>query len=182
MARSKNVWGPYESAPKNPLLTNRGTNEYFQTVGHADLLQDQCGNWEEIPSHFVHWRPPPRREDIHRVVQHRGRSVFSLEASSANITGTENYKPTAGQTFMARKQTHTIFLFGIGADSDVLSKALQETGLSVFLTSYQHIDLSVVMLPDKRIRPLLNVQLRAESLGKPAFKPIKPVTMPLPGH
>ena len=45
IARSKNITGPYESNPKNPVLTNRGTNQYFQTVGHADLFQDGDGNW-----------------------------------------------------------------------------------------------------------------------------------------
>ncbi|KAL4951286.1 glycosyl hydrolase [Aspergillus filifer] len=45
MARSKNRTGQWEPAPNNPILTNRGTNEYFQTVGHADLFQDGKGNW-----------------------------------------------------------------------------------------------------------------------------------------
>jgi beta-xylosidase len=45
IARSKSITGPYESNPKNPVLTNRGTNQYFQTVGHADLFQDGDGNW-----------------------------------------------------------------------------------------------------------------------------------------
>ncbi|KAL2195142.1 glycoside hydrolase family 43 protein [Corynascus similis CBS 632.67] len=46
IARStKSVTGPYEASPNNPILTNRGTDEYFQTVGHADLFQDLDGNW-----------------------------------------------------------------------------------------------------------------------------------------
>ncbi|KAI0906031.1 glycosyl hydrolase [Ustulina deusta] len=45
MARSKNLYGPYESNPANPVLTNTNTNEYFQTVGHADLFQDSSKNW-----------------------------------------------------------------------------------------------------------------------------------------
>lgn len=45
MARSRNITGPYEGAPHNPVLTARGTNNYFQTVGHADLFQDADGNW-----------------------------------------------------------------------------------------------------------------------------------------
>lgn len=45
MARSQNIAGPYVACPNNPLLTNRGTAEYFQTVGHADLFQDQNGSW-----------------------------------------------------------------------------------------------------------------------------------------
>jgi beta-xylosidase len=45
MARSKSLTGPYQPSPHNPHLTNRGTNEYFQTVGHADLFQDTKGKW-----------------------------------------------------------------------------------------------------------------------------------------
>lgn len=45
IARSKNIDGPYESNPANPVLTNANTTSYFQTVGHADLFQDSAGNW-----------------------------------------------------------------------------------------------------------------------------------------
>lgn len=45
MARSKSLYGPYESAASNPILTNANTTAYFQTVGHADLFQDPSGNW-----------------------------------------------------------------------------------------------------------------------------------------
>jgi len=45
IARSKSITGPYTPNPKNPILTNRGTQEYFQTVGHGDLFQDTQGKW-----------------------------------------------------------------------------------------------------------------------------------------
>lgn len=45
MARSRRITGPYDAYENNPVLTNRGTEEYFQTVGHADLFQDGDGNW-----------------------------------------------------------------------------------------------------------------------------------------
>ncbi|KAL2813597.1 glycosyl hydrolase [Aspergillus granulosus] len=45
MARSKSRTGPWEPCPHNPVLSNRNTAEYFQTVGHADLFQDSEGNW-----------------------------------------------------------------------------------------------------------------------------------------
>lgn len=45
IARSKSISGPYEGYPGNPLLTAKNTDEYFQTVGHADLFQDSFGNW-----------------------------------------------------------------------------------------------------------------------------------------
>lgn len=45
MLRSETVDGGYEYYEGNPLLTNRGTQEYYQTVGHADVFQDGNGNW-----------------------------------------------------------------------------------------------------------------------------------------
>ncbi|GAP84501.1 putative xylosidase arabinosidase protein [Rosellinia necatrix] len=45
IARSRALKGPYEAYEHNPILTNRGTDEYFQTVGHGDLFQDAAGNW-----------------------------------------------------------------------------------------------------------------------------------------
>ncbi|KAK6839335.1 Xylosidase : arabinofuranosidase [Apiospora arundinis] len=47
LARSKSLApnATWEAAPGNPLVSNRGTNEYFQTVGHADLFRDGAGNW-----------------------------------------------------------------------------------------------------------------------------------------
>jgi beta-xylosidase len=45
MARAQSIQGPYTPYKKNPVLTARGTNEFFQTVGHADLFQDTNGNW-----------------------------------------------------------------------------------------------------------------------------------------
>lgn len=47
IARSRDVNGPYASNvdPSNPILTQANTTSYFQTVGHADLFQDQNGKW-----------------------------------------------------------------------------------------------------------------------------------------
>lgn len=45
VARSRLITGPYESCPRNPILTNRGTNLPIKAVGHADLVEDQNGNW-----------------------------------------------------------------------------------------------------------------------------------------
>lgn len=45
VARSKNVWGPFEANPKNPILTARGTDEYIQYTGHCDCFQDKQGEW-----------------------------------------------------------------------------------------------------------------------------------------
>ncbi|KAK4444781.1 Non-reducing end alpha-L-arabinofuranosidase BoGH43A [Podospora aff. communis PSN243] len=46
IARARSVKGPYEAyTGGNPILTNRRTGEWFQTVGHGDLFQDGKGKW-----------------------------------------------------------------------------------------------------------------------------------------
>lgn len=45
IARSKSVFGPYESYEQNPVLTNRSLATAIKAVGHADLVDDGDGNW-----------------------------------------------------------------------------------------------------------------------------------------
>lgn len=45
IARSKELWGPFEPHPENPILTAFGSNEYVQHVGHADFVEDTNGEW-----------------------------------------------------------------------------------------------------------------------------------------
>lgn len=45
MARSKNIWGPYEPSPLNPILSAAGTDEYIQATGHCEAFEDKNGEW-----------------------------------------------------------------------------------------------------------------------------------------
>ncbi|OAP60240.1 hypothetical protein AYL99_05242 [Fonsecaea erecta] len=45
VARSKELFGPYEPNPKNPILTACGTGEYIQHTGHCDVFCDKQGQW-----------------------------------------------------------------------------------------------------------------------------------------
>lgn len=45
VARSKDVWGPYEPCPHNPILTNRHAYEQIHGTGHADLVEAGDGSW-----------------------------------------------------------------------------------------------------------------------------------------
>lgn len=45
VARSRNINGPYESCPRNPVLSNRSHGLPIKAVGHADITSDQNGNW-----------------------------------------------------------------------------------------------------------------------------------------
>lgn len=45
--RSKNIFGPYEMNPANPILTHRDLSTVYPitATGHADLIQIQNGDW-----------------------------------------------------------------------------------------------------------------------------------------
>lgn len=44
--RSRSLYGPYENSPYTPMVSNRDKGkEKLQAVGHADLFQDNEGNW-----------------------------------------------------------------------------------------------------------------------------------------
>lgn len=48
IARSKNIYGPYESNPNNPILTNcsrLGQAKQIQGTGHGDFVQAADGSW-----------------------------------------------------------------------------------------------------------------------------------------
>ncbi|GJM73577.1 hypothetical protein HMSSN036_57930 [Paenibacillus macerans] len=46
MARAASIFGPYEVAPHNPLLTSFGHPELpLQKAGHASLVETQAGEW-----------------------------------------------------------------------------------------------------------------------------------------
>jgi beta-xylosidase len=45
MARSRDIWGPYESYENNPVLTAYGVGGVIQNTGHGDLFQDGDGKW-----------------------------------------------------------------------------------------------------------------------------------------
>ena len=48
IGRSRNIWGPYEGCPDNPLLTHcslAGQDSIIQGLGHSDLVQAADGSW-----------------------------------------------------------------------------------------------------------------------------------------
>jgi xylan 1,4-beta-xylosidase len=45
IARSLNVWGPYDSCPHNPILSNRHAYEELHGTGHGDLVEAGDGSW-----------------------------------------------------------------------------------------------------------------------------------------
>lgn len=55
IARSRNIWGPYENCPHNPILNhNHPPHNPIQGVGHADMIEAHDGSWWMV---FLGTRP-----------------------------------------------------------------------------------------------------------------------------
>jgi hypothetical protein len=54
IARSRNIDGPFEPAPTNPVLTHRSTSAAVQSTGHSDLVELADGSWALV---FLATRP-----------------------------------------------------------------------------------------------------------------------------
>lgn len=85
VARSRSPWGPFESNPRNPILTHRNfKSSPFQATGHADLVQAHDGNWWTV---FHGIRPASRQ------AHHTGR-----ETLLAPVTWSEDGWPVVNGT------------------------------------------------------------------------------------
>ncbi len=68
IARSRSLWGEYESCKNNPILTNRhDTVKEIRCSGHGDLFQDHRGNW---------WMVHLGIRTARRTMSHLGRETF----------------------------------------------------------------------------------------------------------
>jgi len=93
MQRSKNIYGPYEGCPHNPILSHRDTPGPIQATGHADIVEDQNGNWwlvclairpiKNMQLHHIgresFLAPVIWNEDGWPVVGNNGRIAFEME-------------------------------------------------------------------------------------------------------
>ncbi len=74
IARSKNIYGPYEFHPENPIISAReDTSSYLQKTGHGDLVQTQNGDWYAV---FLTGRP----------LEELGRCILGRETAIAELT------------------------------------------------------------------------------------------------
>ena len=68
IARSRTLYGQYESCPHNPILTHRNQKGHpIQATGHADLIEDNEGYWWAV---FLGYR------QTHQYFHHLGRETF----------------------------------------------------------------------------------------------------------
>ena len=72
IARSRNIDGPYEGNPGNPILSMTRTAGPVQNTGHADLVERADGTWAMV---FLGVRPAGATPTFHVL----GRETFAVE-------------------------------------------------------------------------------------------------------
>lgn len=88
IAKSRNPYGPFESNPDNPILSNRSSKKEIQATGHADLIQATDETWWAV---FLGIRPIPGTK-----LHHLGR-----ETNLAPVNWTEDGWPIIGSSGQA---------------------------------------------------------------------------------
>ncbi|WP_310829652.1 glycoside hydrolase family 43 protein [Paenibacillus pedocola] len=88
ISRSRNPYGPFESNPANPILSNRSTSKPIQATGHADLVQAKDGSWWCV---FLGIRP----------VGNAKRHILGRETNLAPVSWNEEGWPVAGNHGLA---------------------------------------------------------------------------------
>ncbi|KAK4232511.1 Non-reducing end alpha-L-arabinofuranosidase BoGH43B [Podospora fimiseda] len=106
------------------------------------------GPGTNLPKHLVHWRYP--NPDHFAVSPEGHENTLRLFPSNINLTGLNgNYAGPEGQSFVGRRQQHTLFTFSV--DLDFTPTDLEEeAGVTAFLTQNHHLDLGIVLLPDQK--------------------------------
>lgn len=83
IARSKSIWGPYNSNPANPILAHAnaaGQGNPIQGVGHADITQAHDGSWWIVFHGY-------------RTVGGQGQNILGRETCLAPVTWPKNGWP-----------------------------------------------------------------------------------------
>jgi hypothetical protein len=99
IARARTLDGPFEPAPRNPLLTHRSTSHPVQNTGHADLIELADGSWAMV---YLGTRPRGQTPGYHVL----GRETFLAGVDWVDgwpVVDEERYTPgAAGHSFTDR--------------------------------------------------------------------------------
>lgn len=84
VCRAKNIWGPYEVHPDNPILTSRLQEEAkLSRAGHGFLVETQQGEW--YLSHLCARRIPNPERDQCDSKYHNGFSILGRESALQKV-------------------------------------------------------------------------------------------------
>lgn len=92
IARSKNLWGPYEVHPENPLLTSWPyPRNPLQKAGHASLVKTHTDQW-----FLVHLTGRPLPKEHQPLLDHRGYCPLGRETAIQRIQWKDDWPYVLG--------------------------------------------------------------------------------------
>jgi beta-xylosidase len=120
-----------------------------------------------MPKHFLFHRVP--REGTFSFSE----GGLEIVPSRSNLTGvayTDDLalKGQRGISFVARRQTQTVFHFTVDVDARSATEVDQEAGISIFLAQENHADISIVYLSPCSESSAAGLHLRFRAHGKDA--------------
>ncbi|KAF2014120.1 glycoside hydrolase family 43 protein [Aaosphaeria arxii CBS 175.79] len=100
----------------------------------------------QLPPHFLHWRIPHVKN--YKVSPEGHENQLALRSSVLNLTGFDGDSSLGlGQTFVSRRQSHSLFKFSVEIDwKGHLTRDSEEVGVSVMQDQSQHFDIGIVQL------------------------------------
>ncbi|KAI8232799.1 Non-reducing end alpha-L-arabinofuranosidase BoGH43A [Colletotrichum sp. SAR 10_86] len=145
IAKSRDIWGPYESCPNNPLLSAFEKDEDVRWAGHGDLFQDVEGRWFCVHLGIRHnhsnvQRHPLGREtfltpvewpsgDWPRIAQTKLEMVVGSEGESGEAQG-HGYKILNEQLEDLYIRTPNVDHYSYSATEDTYSLCAQTSTLT----------------------------------------------------
>ena len=119
ISRSKDIFGPYENCPHNPILTNRNKAPFIiQGVGHGDLIEGPDGNYYIVCLGF-------RQMGIWMAYHQLGREVFLVP-----VRFDENGWPVVGNDG-TMDESYEVPIKGEGNERNV-AEEISRSGLDIF--------------------------------------------------
>ncbi|TKA63694.1 hypothetical protein B0A55_12079 [Friedmanniomyces simplex] len=108
-----------------------------------DVINFALGS--SLPAHLFHWRLSIAK--TYAISPSGHNNSLMLQSSVQNLTSFDADSTRGlGQTFVARRQTHTRFRFSVDVDWSGLTREQNEVGVTALQDQAQHFDISVAML------------------------------------
>lgn len=111
------------------------------TVSAPDIVDFPPGS--ALPAHFMHQRFPDNDSYIVSPTGHD--NALLLISSTQNLTGQSGIVPPTGPTFLARRQTDTLFSFS--AVFDFQPESLEEeAGVTLYISQEDHVAMGIILI------------------------------------
>ena len=164
-----------ESGPLPPINKNIKGSGHWLT--DPDVVNFAPGS--SLPKHFMFWRPP--KTSLFEISPKGHENTFRISPSRVNLTADDAFDPAKdGLGFIARRQAATVFNYSVDISFEPTG-VNEEAGATIFLTQYQHIDLSIINLPKGTNHTGgLSLRFRAEASGRPDLTPPATKIVPIP--